>query len=184
MTLLDIFALLGGICAVLTGALVAFHPNILYAAIALTFSLLSVAGLYAVLGADFIAGAQLIIYVGGIIVVILFAIMMSENIYRTRFLDNAGKYFAPLIFSSFLFYVLMRLIARANFSLVANPVRVPVTGPIGEALVSTYALPFEYVALLLLVGMVGAVVVARPDYKEEHHSDPARDLDKGEFPRE
>lgn len=168
--MLDIFALLLGLATVLTAALVAFHPNILYAAVALTFSLLSIAGLYATLGADFIAGVQLIIYVGGIIVVILFAIMMSENIYRTRFLDNARKILAPLGFGIVLFAVLVRFITQANIPLVEKPVRVPVSGPIGEAFIQQYALPFEYVALLLLVGLVGAVIVARPNYKEK----PAR----------
>lgn len=170
MNLLDIFALVSGILAVLTASIVAFHPNILYAAIALTFSLLSVAGLYATLGADFVAGAQLIIYVGGIIIVILFAIMMSENIYRTRFLDNARKYLAPMFFGTLMFLVLVKLIAKATpmIPLVKEPARLPVSGPVGEAFLGLYALPFEYVALLLLVGLIGAVVVARPNYKERH----------------
>jgi len=171
--MLDIFALLLGLATVLTAALVAFHPNILYAAVALTFSLMSVAGLYATLGADFIAGVQLIIYVGGIIVVILFAIMMSENIYRTRFLDNARKILVPLGFGVVLFVALVKFITQATIPLVEKPVRVPVSTPIGEAFIQQYALPFEYVALLLLVGLVGAVIVARPNYKEK----PARGED-------
>ncbi|MEZ4813630.1 MAG: NADH-quinone oxidoreductase subunit J [Bdellovibrionota bacterium] len=169
MSLIDIFALLSGIAAVLTASLVAFHPNILYAAVALTFSLMSVAGLYAVLGADFVAAAQLIIYVGGIIVVILFAIMMSENIYRTRFLDNARKILLPLGIGSVLFVLLVKLIAKAAVSIpvVKDPIRVPVSGPIGEAFIHQYALPFEYVSLVLLIGLIGAVVIARPNYHEK-----------------
>jgi len=168
MKLVDFFALLSGMTAVLTASIVAFHPNILYAAVALTFSLMSVAGLYAVLGADFVAAAQMIIYVGGIIVVILFAIMMSENIYRTRFLDNARKYLMPIVVGGPLFFVLVKLIAKANIAVVKDPIRVPVSDSIGMAFVGAYALPFEYIALLLLVGLVGAVVVARPNYKEKH----------------
>lgn len=168
MSMLDFFALASGLAAVFTASLVAFHPNILYAAVALTFTLLSVAGLYATLGADFVAAVQLIIYVGGIIVVILFAIMMSENIYRTRFLDNARKYLLPTILGGLLFAVLFKLISKANLPVVQVPKRVPVSGPIGEAFVQQYALPFEYVALLLLLGLVGAVIVARPNYKEKN----------------
>jgi len=171
MQIIDIFALVAGLLAVLSSSLVAFHPNILYAAIALTFSLLSVAGLYAVLGADFIAGVQLIIYVGGIIVVILFAIMMSENIYRARFVDNAKRFLAPLIFCGLLFFVLMKLISKASFPLVQNPQRLPISDAIGQALTTAYALPFEYIALLLLAGLVGAVIIARPEYKETHYED-------------
>lgn len=169
MTILDIFALVSGVLAVLTASIVAFHPNILYAAVALTFSLLSIAGLYATLGADFVAGVQLIIYVGGIIVVILFAIMMSENIYRTRFLDNARRYLAPMLFGVAVFLVLVKLIGKAVpfIPMVKEPNRVPVSGPVGEAFLGLYALPFEYVALLLLVGLIGAVVIARPNYHEK-----------------
>lgn len=168
MNLVDLFAVVAGLVAVVSAGIVAFHPNILYAAISLTFSLLSVATLYAVLGADFVAGAQLIIYVGGIIVVILFAIMMSENIYRTRFLDNARRYLAPIVISSLLFIVLLKLIAKAAIPLMQNPQRMPLSEPIGKALIGAYALPFEYVAVFLLVGLIGAIVVARPNYKEKH----------------
>lgn len=171
MKLIDIFTLLIGISTVLTSSIVAFHPNILYAAISLTFTLISVAGFYVVLGADFLAAVQLIIYVGGIIVVILFAIMMSENIYRARFLDQARKYLAPIVFSTAIFWVLFKLISRTQFSLVADPVRVPISESVGVALTTLYALPFEYIALFLLVGLVGAVIVARPDYKEIHYKD-------------
>jgi NADH-quinone oxidoreductase subunit J len=171
MKMVDLFTLLLGIGAVVTSSIVAFHPNILYAAISLTFTLISVAGFYVVLGADFLAAVQLIIYVGGIIVVILFAIMMTENIYRARFLDQARKYMAPIIFSSALFWVLFKLISKTQFSLVADPVRGPISGSVGVALTTLYALPFEYVALFLLVGLVGAVIVARPDYKEIHYTD-------------
>jgi NADH:ubiquinone oxidoreductase subunit 6 (subunit J) len=171
MKLVDLFTLLLGIGAVVTSSIVAFHPNILYAAISLTLTLISVAGFYVVLGADFLAAVQLIIYVGGIIVVILFAIMMSENIYRARFLDQARKYMAPIIFSSALFWVLFKLISKTQFSLVVDPVRGPISASVGVALTTLYALPFEYVALFLLVGLVGAVIVARPDYKEIHYTD-------------
>lgn len=171
MKLIDLFTLLLGVGAVVTSSIVAFHPNILYAAISLTFTLISVAGFYVVLGADFLAAVQLIIYVGGIIVVILFAIMMSENIYRARFLDQARKYFVPIIFSTALFWTLFKLIAKTQFSLTADPVRGPISSSVGVALTTLYALPFEYVALFLLVGLVGAVIVARPDYKEIQHAD-------------
>jgi NADH:ubiquinone oxidoreductase subunit 6 (subunit J) len=167
MSMLDFFVVAAGFFAVLGAAFVAFHPNILYAAMALTLTLLSTAGLYATLGADFIAAVQIIIYVGGVIVVVLFAIMMSENIYKKRFLENARSYILPLICAGSLFFILMKLIAHASISLVADPLRSPVSRPVGEALVTLYALPFEYAALILLLGLVGAVIVARPDYKEK-----------------
>jgi NAD(P)H-quinone oxidoreductase subunit 6 len=169
MSISDIFTLVCVLLGVLSAVLVAFHPNVLYAAIALVFSLLSVAGVYGVLGADFLAATQLIIYVGGIIVVMLFAIMMSENIYQKRFLDNVSKSIVPLTLCLLIGFGLMRLVVKTNWPVsdVLNQVRSSSVAAIGKALVGPYALPFEYVSIVLLVGLIGAVVVARPRYSED-----------------
>jgi NADH:ubiquinone oxidoreductase subunit 6 (subunit J) len=77
----------------------------------------------------------------------------------------------PIIFSTALFWALFKLISKTQFSVVADPVRTPISGAVGTALTTLYALPFEYIALFLLVGLVGAVIVARPDYKEIQYKD-------------
>jgi NADH:ubiquinone oxidoreductase subunit 6 (subunit J) len=162
MTFLDLFV---GACFLLgafSAAVVAFHPNILYAAIALIFSLVSVGGLYASLGADFLAGSQLIIYVGGVIVVILFAIMMSENIYRIRFLEGAKKMAGPLFLAVVMLAGLLYLFKESSWGNLLIPLREPTTEIMGKALTGPYALVFQYVAIVLLFGLIGAVVVARP----------------------
>jgi NADH:ubiquinone oxidoreductase subunit 6 (subunit J) len=167
MTLLDVFVCCCFLVGLGSAALVALHPNILYAAVSLIFSLLSVAGLYGALGADFLAGAQLIIYVGGIIVVILFAVMMSENVYRTRFLETARSFIMPSIASFVILVALLELIKKTNWITVEKLVHNPTTRNLGEALVGPYALPFQYVSIVLLSGLIGAVVVARPHYDKQ-----------------
>ncbi len=168
MKIVDLFTVACFLLGTISAGLVALHPNILYAAIALIFSLLSVAGLYGVLGADFLAAAQLIIYVGGIIVVILFAIMMSENIYRTRFIDIARRLVAPFVFCLFVFGALFELFRGTNWDVKEQvPAAVPTLESIGRALTGPYALPFQYVAIVLLVGLVVAVIVARPHYHDD-----------------
>lgn len=165
MSLADIFTALFFLLGAGSAVLVAFHPNVLYAAVALVFSLLSVAGMYGILGADFLAGAQLIIYVGGIIVVILFAIMMSENIYRTKFLDGAQKYLIPTIVSLFMGSALVSLLFKTSWGTLNEKLeRVSTLEAMGKALVGPYALVFQYVAVVLLAGLIGAVVVARPEF--------------------
>ena len=167
MHVVDLFVLVCALVAVSSSALVAFHPNILYAAVSLVFSLLSVAGFYGALGADFLAAVQLIIYVGGIIVVILFAVMMSENIYRTRFLDGAGKFLAPFLASLLILGALLKLIRSTPWPRVDEIVRNSTAEAIGRALVGPYALVFQYVAIVLLAGLIGAVIVARPHHNEK-----------------
>jgi NADH:ubiquinone oxidoreductase subunit 6 (subunit J) len=147
----------------------AFHPNILYAAISLIGTLGAVAGLYAALGADFLAATQLIIYVGGILIVILFAVMMSENIYKKRFLGEARKYFVPSAVSIVLLYSLFKLIAKADWGVSKALVhdKEGVTLQLGQALVKPYAVIFQYVAIVLLFGLIGAVVIARPHFRRK-----------------
>jgi NADH:ubiquinone oxidoreductase subunit 6 (subunit J) len=165
----DYFVALMVIMGAASALLVAFHPNILYAAVSLIFSLLSVAGLYGALGADFLAAAQLIIYVGGIIVVILFAVMMSENIYRSKFIDNSGSFIFPFIFSCVILAGLWKLIDSTKWPRVESIDRsaVSTVESLGRALVGPYALVFQYVAIVLLAGLIGAVVVARPHHHQE-----------------
>ncbi len=168
MAIVDIFVGFCFVLGALSAALVAFHPNILYAAVALIFSLLSVAGLYGALSADFLAATQLIIYVGGIIVVILFAVMMSHDVYRGRLLTGL-KNSAPIFLGG--------MVVLAGFIKLVVHDGVWSAGPltqnketvlqIGRALVGPYALVFQYVAIVLLAGLIGAVVVARPHYHEK-----------------
>ncbi len=165
MSLADFFALGCGILAVGSAAVVAFHPNVLYSAIALIFSLLSVAGFYGLLGADFLAACQLIIYVGGIIVVILFAIMMSENIYRGRFLETLKSFAVPFLLSLVLLVGLLKLVLKISWPKGVALPEAHTTEAMGHALVGPYALVFQYVAIVLLAGLIGAVVVARPHYQ-------------------
>lgn len=167
MSIADIFTLACGILAVGSAAVVAFHPNVLYSAIALIFSLLAVAGFYGVLGADFLAACQLIIYVGGIIVVILFAIMMSENIYRGRFLENLKRFIGPFLLSTVVLVGLMNLVVRVPWPKIGVLPDFPTSEGIGKALVGPYALVFQYVAVVLLAGLIGAVIVARPHYQDK-----------------
>jgi len=167
MAIVDLFTLICALLAVGSAALVAFHPNILYAAVALVFSLLSVAGFYGVLGADFLAAVQLIIYVGGIIIVILFAIMMSEHINRFRFFEGVKKFFVPSILAAFAMWGLLQLVNQVAWPHIEKLNAQPTTEAMGKALVGPYALVFQYVAIVLLSGLVGAVVVARPHHKED-----------------
>jgi NADH-quinone oxidoreductase subunit J len=165
MTLADIFVLLCFVLGVVGAFFTAFHPNILYAAISLIGALVSVAGLYGALGADFLAAAQLIIYVGGILIVILFAVMMSEDIYKRRFFEGAKKYVVPVLASAITFFGLAKITLKADWSNVTKPDFEPTARAMGWALVGPYALVFQYVVVVLLAGLIGAVIIARPAAK-------------------
>jgi NADH:ubiquinone oxidoreductase subunit 6 (subunit J) len=162
MSVVDVFVLFCFILGVVGAFFTAFHPNILYAAMALIGSLLGVAGMYGALGADFLAAAQLIIYVGGILIVILFAVMMSENIYKVRFLDHVRKFVVPVLASGLILGVLVKIFNGTPFGELSKPDQMPTAEAMGWALVGPYAVAFQYVAIVLLAGLIGAIIVARP----------------------
>lgn len=170
LNLVDLFVALCFLVGISGAFFTAFHPNIMYAAISLIMTLVSVAGLYAALGADFLAAAQMIIYVGGILIVILFAVMMSEDIRKRRFAENIKKYIAPGSASLLIFIAMAGLISQLNFDGATEATHEPTTRAMGWALVGPYAVPFQYVVIVLLVGLIGAVVIARPVLKHTRSS--------------
>lgn len=143
---------------------VAVSQNIVRSAFALLLTFSGVAGIYVFLGADFLAGAQLLIYVGGILVLLLFAVMLTNRIGdarvsnesrgRKRAAATAGAVFAVLAMTALAMPWPSRILAGR-----------PTTPLLGEALLTDYVLPFEAISVLLLVVMVGAAVIARRDWK-------------------
>jgi NADH-quinone oxidoreductase subunit J len=158
---LAIFYLLAAF-TVWAAAVVVLGRNIVRAAVALIFSFCGVAGLYLLLEADFLAAVQVLIYVGGITILLLFAIMLTTRIAGgTRVVNDqillGGVVGLGLLAG--LVYAVVRGIPG-----IANAPALPETTPfLGRALLTTYALPFEAVSILLLAAMVGAIILARKD---------------------
>lgn len=75
--------------------IVAINPNILYSAVFLLFSFLGIAVMYLFAGADFLAGVQVVVYVGGVTILILFAIMLTQWLYRLKLKDIGSKFVVP-----------------------------------------------------------------------------------------
>jgi NAD(P)H-quinone oxidoreductase subunit 6 len=145
----------------------AFSTNIIYSAWSLLFAFLGVAGLYIFLGADFPAVAQVLIYVGGVLVLILFAIMLTKQIGEDPKLTNAhlalpvGGVLAVATVGTLSYMAVM-----APWKIVPAPSYQPVSAALGIAFLTEYLLPFEVVSVVLLAALVGAVVIARKEIKE------------------
>ena len=160
-----IFALL----AVLSGAYMVLTRNLLYAGFSLLVTLLSVAGIYVLLFADFVAVTQLMVYVGGVLVLILFGIMLSSRVHDQSVLsENVNKVWGTVI--TFLILVgLCHTILNANLSLLPwlQTGNTAVLGlqestvqAIGIKLMTDFVVPFEVVSLLLLIALMGAAYIA------------------------
>jgi NADH-quinone oxidoreductase subunit J len=146
---------------VLGGGWVAFSRNIVHSAFALLATFVGVAGLYALLAADLLAVIQLLVYVGGVLVVFLFAVMLTARIDRIRISNRAVGQASGLMLMVPVTALLVWM--ALSLPLDAQPATdpEPTTAAIGNALLGPYVLPFEAVSVLLLAALVGAVVLAR-----------------------
>ncbi len=152
------------------GALLAVTlKNLFHAALALTGVLLGIAGIYIALHADFLAMAQVLIYVGAVMTLIIFAIMLTERFGDPSVAQNNRQTWAALGGGILLLTFLTRMIQSTPW-----PVKTPAvlaatpavtTLKIGEALLGQYVFPFEVISVILIAALLGAIVVAR---KDEH----------------
>lgn len=171
---MKIILLLAQLLTIGSAVIVATHPNILYSAVALLFAFLGVAVMYLFAGADFLAGVQIVVYVGGVTILILFAIMLTQWLYRLKLKDIGSKFLVPGVVLAlgivpFLhrgLTELSRMVKAGSSAVMAEKMAEfgasPKTAVIGKALLSTHVLPFEAITILLLGALVGAVWLARP----------------------
>ena len=166
-----VFYLLAAVTVVGAGG-VAFSKNIIYSALSLMVSFLGVAGLYVVLNADFVAGVQVLIYVGGVLVLTLFAVMLTANIQEVEVSNRAVGRVPALILVAGTFVVLNAAYLSASWREEPFEQAASSAAAVGNALLTTYILPFELASIVLLSVLVGAVVLSRKELSEERGSQP------------
>ena len=147
--------------------IVALSRNIVYSAFSLLGTFMGVAGLYAMLAADFVAVIQILVYVGGILVLIIFAVMLTHRIDDVAVSNRSvGRLPAALIVAAV--GVLMGIgVTAAHWAQKADVQVAPTTYGIGDAFLGPYILPFELASVVLLVVLIGAVVVSRKEIRGE-----------------
>ncbi len=138
-------------------------PNIVYAAFLLGATFISVAGLYLLLNADFVAAAQVLIYVGAVNILILFAIMLVNK--RQDYQEVKYSVLRSVVTGVVclgLFALLGVTVTSTNWAITPAIAKLPSTMVvIGLHFFSDYLLPFELASILLLVSLIGAIVLAR-----------------------
>ena len=151
---------------IVSGSLaVVLLENIVYSAFILGGVFMAVAGLYLLLNASFVAAAQILVYVGAVNVLILFAIMLVNN--KEKLKPIEGLKTRKLISGGIcggLLILLLRVDLSTDWSIPGpNSIGEAATERIGEHLFTDYLLPFELASILLLMAMIGAIVLARRD---------------------
>lgn len=156
-----VFWFLAGASAVATVGVVAFR-NVVHSALALAGALLGAAGIFVLFGAEFVGLSQILIYVGAVLILFLFAIMLTSGSTAAKVVDNDQRVVALLVSAGVFVVLAVGILAafggRTMRFLVAFP-----TADIGSAIFTRWILPFEAVSILLLAAVVGAIVLARKD---------------------
>jgi NADH:ubiquinone oxidoreductase subunit 6 (subunit J) len=143
--------------------MVARITNLVRAALALTTVLGGVALMYALLGADFLAIAQLAVYVGAIMVLIIFAIFMTPGQIDVPGLVGRGQQVGALLVSIGVGVVSIAVVISTPWHVRDSLLDIPTAESIGGLMLTRYVLPFEIASLLLTVALIGAIVIARED---------------------
>jgi NADH-quinone oxidoreductase subunit J len=158
------------LAVVITGAAVRVvtSANVVHAALYLVATLMGAGALYVLLFAEFVAWAQVLVYVGAIVVLMLFGLMLTRAPIGQANLDNSQRPLAALC--ALAVFVVTSWITVSAFEGEEISFQDPVTSngvglteSVGEVIFSEYVLPFEVVSILLLAALVGAVVIARRD---------------------
>ena len=146
---------LGAALAVVTS------KNLFHSALFLVLSFVGVAGLYVLLEAGFLAAVQIMVYVGAIAILIIFAIMLTRRLMSKELVQSNTQWAASALAALLLFALLGIVLLRVDWPVTGGDVPAESISILGQELMGTYAVPFEVASVLLLVALVGSIIIAR-----------------------
>jgi NADH-quinone oxidoreductase subunit J len=163
MTLYDIIFYLFAVITIASAFVVVTTKNVIYSGFSLLLTFFGVAGIYVLLGADFLAIVQIMVYVGGILILILFGVMLTNKITDVDIRTGTIHLLPAAVGVGILFGALISVMVWTDWK--SEPVELPVTTTytIGRELLTNYVLIFVLLGLLLLVVLIGAASIARRD---------------------
>jgi NADH:ubiquinone oxidoreductase subunit 6 (subunit J) len=152
------------ICSLITlGAALAVvtSKNLFHSALFLVLSFVGVASLYVLLEAPFLAAVQILVYVGAIAILIVFAIMLTRRLMARDLVQHNTQWGWSALGSALFFVALGLILFQVNWPVVEAAVPTETISILGHDLVTTYLVPFEVASVLLLVALVGSIIIAR-----------------------
>ena len=154
-----------GLAVLLIGSALAvvLTKNLFHSVLYLALSLTATAGVFLALDAEFLAAVQLLLYAGGVVTIVVFAIVVTERLVGDRITQTSRHIFAGLVLSGALLLGVLRFLRGVDLPVERPVIAVDVTRAIGQVLLTEFVLPFELLAVLLLVGLLGALYFARPE---------------------
>ena len=161
MTMKDVAFLVLSMFTLASAAGVTFSRRIIYSGFSLLGTLAGVAGLFVLLSSDFVAVTQVLIYVGGVLILILFAVMLTSHIGDVGVTNQSINYKVGVPIVAGLAFFLISQLSSASFVSIDDVSYQSMTAPIGRALLGDFILPFEVISLVLLGALIGSVVIVK-----------------------
>jgi NADH-quinone oxidoreductase subunit J len=151
--------------AVLIGAALAvvLSKNLFHSVLWLALALVATAGVFLTLDAEFIAAVQVLLYAGGVITVVVFAIVVTERLVGERLSQTSRNIGFAGVVSAAILAMLVAVVSRPQLNLARPEFAGDLTRELGLALLTRFRLPFELLAVLLVVGLMAASYFARPE---------------------
>ena len=146
----------GGLMAVLV-------PRIVHAVFSLLLCFMGVTGIYALAGADFLAITQIVVYVGGVLVLLAFGVLLTGRTAEVLALREVRHRKLGIAIGALLFAGLLAALRASSFVPGGRPAGQGTTADIGRLLLGRYIIAFEFASILLLVALVGAAYLVRRD---------------------
>ena len=146
-----------------SGVMVVTLKNVFHSLLFLVLCFFSVAGIYVLLHAEFVAAVQVLIYVGAVTVLLIFAIMMTAKIYSPSVRQVNEQVIPGLIIVGTILIVTLWAMSKTVWNVSRDVLAGQSTSVIGKSLLTTYVLPFEVVSIVLITALIGAIIIARRD---------------------
>ena len=168
MNLYDTIFYFFAVVTLVSAGIVVFSRNIIYSAFSLLFTFFGVAGFYVLLSADFLAVTQLLIYVGGILVLLLFGVMLTNRVVDVEVKTGTLQTVPASIIVALMAGALCGVFSITDWKIVhTEPQLATTANSLGEMFMTTYVLPFEVASIVLLVALLGAAMIARREKTSE-----------------
>lgn len=151
--------------AMILAGMILFTRNVLYCAYLLAGSLLCLAALFVFAGSPFVAVTQILVYVGGILVLIIFGVMLTNRIEGRSVLTENRNVFSGVLVGIGMLVLLLKIFMSVNYPLIEITREATISG-LGIKLLTDYLLAFEAIAMLLLAAIIGAAVMAKEETKD------------------
>lgn len=161
MGLFDIIFYLFAVITLVSGFLVVTSKNIVHSAFYLLFTFFGVTGLYALLGADFIAVVQVMVYIGGILILIIFGVMLTNRITDVSIKTGTLQVIPAAIIIGLFAGGLASIMVKTQWHTEVSKLPMTTMYSLGDLLINEYVLIFELLGILLLIALIGAASIAR-----------------------